>query len=68
MEPRRFADRLDMGCEKKKEIKDNTEVFGFEPVQLPLTEVVKFAGVAWSELSIYQRLYLGQVMEGPATY
>lgn len=32
MEPRRFADRLDMGCEKKKEIKDNTEVFGFEPV------------------------------------
>lgn len=35
-EPRRFADRLDVGCEKKKGIKDDAEVLGYELAELPL--------------------------------
>ena len=63
MGPRRFAG---LG---EKEIKNDTDVWGFELGELPLTEVVKFAGVAWSGVGIYIKdSYLGQIMGMPNTY
>lgn len=63
MGPRRFA-RLG-----EKEIKNDTDIWGFELGELPLTEVVKFAGVARSGVGIYIKdSYLGQIMGMPNTY
>lgn len=57
----RLVDRLDMGCERKKGIKDDTEVFGLNLWSC-------HGEVRRSGVSIYQRLYLRQVSKAANTY